>query len=101
MTNTEILMTKGLLTNLDSQRRFLLRHAVTPMLCPNCGASVSQVQAYGDGQLDSFPVDSLNEYTCPECKEALCYVLPLFGAPCWALKRALDAAEARRVERGD
>src|SRR5262245_31357467 len=97
-TNTELLNANKhtLLSNLDKQRRFLLKMATTPTTCASCGKPVSQVEAYGNA-LDEYPIAGRGpgdgEFTCPHCTTQLHWCIPFVGAPFWMTERAFQGAK--------
>lgn len=99
MTNTQLLKChqKGLLTSIESQRRFLLEKALAPHTCPNCGTSVSKIEA-SNIELDGFPVGEAADsgYVCTHCKAELHWCVSLFGGDFWMLEKAWQTMTRER-----
>lgn len=104
MTNTQILKTadKRLLTGLDSQRRYLLEIALAPTPCPNCGVSVSKIDASGKG-LDDYPVNESKDdgYVCTNCKVELHWCVPFLGSSFWMTERAYQGMTSSKEASDD
>lgn len=97
MKNSELLAASKhtLLGSVDKQRRFILQMASAPMTCPHCGKRCSEIEAYGTGEIDDYPVDTTsadNEYHCPHCTTQLHFCLPLMGSPYWMTEKAWQVA---------
>ena len=107
MKNSELLAADAtghpILYGLDKQRVFILKMALLPMTCPSCGKPCSQVESYGTGDLDSYPIGGNSpadkEFTCPNCQTQLHYCVPLFGSTFWMTERAWQGSEADREAR--
>jgi hypothetical protein len=79
VTNRDLLkLPKELLSELDKQRRYLLRVDGTPMPCPACKNSFNAFDAAGIDQ-DSYDFGATElSYRCPHCSAELEQVVPLF-----------------------
>jgi hypothetical protein len=85
MTNRELLRYTGsdqLLTELDRQRRYLLRAESAPMPCPRCDHP-SRTWVAAGVDVDDYSMDAGHTYHCPGCGVELRYQLGMFGGARW------------------
>jgi hypothetical protein len=80
MLNRDLLQTpKGLLSELDKQRLFLLRVEGTPVPCPACKTPVDAFSAAGI-DIDAYDFGTTcYSYRCTSCIAELDQVVPLFS----------------------
>lgn len=90
MTTNEKLLTypNEILTELEKQRRYILRIAMTPIGCGRCGGMHSQVEASGR-TLETFDSKEIKDedYICPDTGDSIRWVVPFIGNPHFIFNR--------------
>ena len=87
-TNAQVLAaSRGNLTTIERQRRFLLETLGAAMPCPNCGAEQSLIEATG-ATIDTFDATQrhTDRHACKSCRRELIYSVPLIrpvAGPGW------------------
>jgi hypothetical protein len=89
MTNAQLLAYDRPLPELEKQRRYILRIAVTPIGCGRCGGMHSQVEASGK-PLDDYDSRNMKDdaYACPDTGDSIRYIVPFVGSPHFVFNRA-------------
>jgi hypothetical protein len=91
-----------LLSRRQQQTLYCLRIATTPMPCPNCLTTVSEVDCSGV-ELDEYDADGYTryDYQCPVCDTHLVDVVPFQGQIHWRRKHpnvVKEAAPAGKIK---